>query len=145
MRYKLTLALIILIVATCALSEPLTPPQILLSQNSSSNEIEKQDYPKIDKEVKSVWKKFTQLLRAGDSSGALMLISEPSRKQYLEIFNDLGADIRNLPDTWSEIKLVTTFGQCAEYLVTRTDGSDKLMHTMLFVRYPDGNWYLDNF
>ncbi|MBT8105964.1 MAG: hypothetical protein KJN88_10025, partial [Gammaproteobacteria bacterium] len=53
-----------------------------------------------------------------------------------------GDQIKTLPDNWSDLTLIEVSNPFAKYALT--DKSSGLLHTVTFLRYPDGKWLIQS-
>ncbi len=99
----------------------------------------------VDQQIHLVWSGFCALLRAGDAQSALQYFDDDSRERYAAVFRDLGLAVRQLPRSWSEIKMIWTVGNFARYSVVTTDeNGERSLHELVFIRVEDGRWFLSS-
>jgi hypothetical protein len=117
---------------------------IVIAPISPPTEEKKREYALVDKQVQGVWSAFRERLAQGDAKGAADQISEASRPRYMQVFLDLGDQIRELPTGWSELRLIDTYGAYAEYLLSQTFEGQERLHIVVFVRDPNGRWFIES-
>ncbi len=111
----------------------------------STRETDDQAWRAVDQRIQLVWNRFCALLRAGDVESALQYFEDDSRERYAEVLRSLGGAVRQLPASWSEIKMIQEFGRFARYSVVTTDeAGERRLHELVFVRDEDGRWFLDS-
>jgi hypothetical protein len=59
-----------------------------------------------------------------------------------QVFHLLGPAMTELPDSWSEPTLIEVSNPFAEYAME--DESTGMLHSVQFVRFPDGKWLIQS-
>src|SRR5207247_390312 len=80
-------------------------PQLTYSDSASLGK----EHAALDREIKVVWGKFCERVRANDIEGAANLIAPETREHYRKEFVSLGNDLSKLPATWLEPRLKEAF------------------------------------
>jgi hypothetical protein len=97
-----------------------------------------------DQQIQLVWTQFCDLLRSGDLNSAVLYFTEESRDRYVEAFRGMGDSVRNLPDSWSELRMIEEFGPFASYSLIRTNDGERRLHFVTFYRDEKGQWFLSS-
>lgn len=108
--------------------------------NSSENDWEELDVELVDSELRVIWATYCAFLKAGNAQEAAELHIPANRDSQLRLYELLGEHIKTLPDSWSELTLIEVSNPVATYALK--DSSSGLLHTVTFLRYPDGKWLI---
>ncbi|MBT8082215.1 MAG: hypothetical protein KJP08_08630 [Gammaproteobacteria bacterium] len=110
--------------------------------NSGDDEWKALNAELVDSELRVIWATFCAALRAGDAEAATELLVPANRDTQLKLHELLGDQIKTLPDNWSDLTLIEVSNPFAKYALT--DKSSGLLHTVTFLRYPDGKWLIQS-
>ena len=113
-------------------------PQLTYGDSASLGK----EHAALDREIKVVWGKFCERVRANDIEGAANFIAPETREHYRSDFVSLGNDLSKLPDTWLEPDLVKAFGDYAIYFIVTISNGERLGHELIFWKAPDGRWFI---
>ena len=127
-----------LTIATLAIVLLASP--VLGQTNSVDDDRTKLDSALVDSELRVIWATFCTALNAGDAKAAVEFHIPESRDTQLKLYELLGDHIRTLPDNWSDLTLIEVSNPFATYALT--DKLSGLLHTVTFLRYPDGKWLI---
>lgn len=113
---------------------------VLGQSNSGDDDWEELNAGLVDSELRVIWATYCATLKAGDAEGAADFHIPANRDTQLKLYELLGEHIKTLPDRWSDLILLDVSNPFARYALT--DTSSGLLHTVTFLRYPDGNWLI---
>jgi hypothetical protein len=113
---------------------------VLGQTNSVDDDRKKLDSALLDSELRVLWATYCATLKVGDADAAVQFHIPASRDSQLKLYELLGDHIKTLPDNWSDLTLIEVSNPFATYALT--DKLSGLLHTVTFVRYPDGKWLI---
>jgi len=113
---------------------------VLGQSNSVDDDRIELDSALVDSELRGIWAAYCNALKAGDAEAAVEFHVPESHATQLKSHELLGDHIKAWPNNWSDLTLIEIANPFATYAVT--DNSTGLLHTITFVRYPDGKWLI---
>jgi len=114
----------------------------LAQSNSDKNNWEELDVELVDSELRAIWATYCATLRAGKAQEAAELHIPSNRDSQRQIYELLGEHIKTMPNNWSDLTLIEVANPFATYALK--DNSSGLLHTVTFLRYPDGKWLIQS-
>jgi hypothetical protein len=118
-------------------------PLLSVSAQTQSGSWEKLDVKTVEADLHRLWSGFCAALRAGDAEKAAEFFIPERRDNMVELYRLLGPSMKDMPEAWTEPTLIEVSNPFAQYAIK--DESTGLLHTVLFLRYPDGKWLIQSF
>ena len=122
------------------LSALLLASPALAQSSTSQDDREVLDVALVDSELRVIWATYCATLKAGNAQGAAEFHIPSNRKSWLQLYELLGEHIKTMPENWSDLTLIEVSNPFAKYALN--DNSSGLLHTVTFLRYPDGTWLI---
>ena len=91
------------------------------------------------------WIGFKDALRRGALTAAVESIAMRKRDSYQELLSNLTTPLSQIDSVLTDVSLVSSDGEWAEFSMTRMDNGRSIGHLVLFVRDADGVWRLHFF
>ncbi len=95
-----------------------------------------------DQVIRAVWAAFVERLKEGDVEGAVQYHVPRNRESVAKVYKVLGDSLKGLPDTWTDLMDPVMNGPYVSYTVI--DESTKMISGVTFLKFPNGQWLIEN-